>query len=584
MPFPHSKLGRRTNEDVFFAYYPRLLEWAIQITRGDRAEAEDLVQDFYLRVTRITRAIGEMEQLEHYLFKVMRHLYYARLRRAGHDPIHDLSIVDYDSVEQGLAVADRRELLFVRDHLKKVCRYACERKSTVRSASVLILRFFHGYYPTEVMKILQAGRSSVDMLLQAARNEARLSLERPEAIRCIVPTSKPSISFSKIGEDTQQLFSELQEAVFSAIEGECFDRVALERRYAEGVEPAGMTTQELSHLVSCRTCLERVNAILHLPMLVDRSPEDGIDRDSSSGTGGESGSGNTGMRKKLSKKGPSIRKLERRARELFEHRPGSLEIVVDGDVRSSQKITAEINELHLKLAHKEEPSFIEVLSEQGFCMAFLQVEPPIAARDLEQVETALFSDDRSLVLTLSFAAEGPIVHVLYRDPVMAQAVAGSSDARGAANAVSTETTTSLLKPVPRSTTVSSRNRFRLWTGQLIAWLAGHSKDLLVLSRNPLLAGGIAIAIAVCFWIWPSKSPSMSAIVLLQHAEVSESVPLSAAKPQVVYEKVRIKTAKRSIERSIYRDTGGHRKQKQQPADPQATELETKLAGAGGELE
>jgi len=83
----HSKPDRRTNEAVFFAYYSRLLEWALQITRNDRTEAEDLVHDFYLRLTRITKSIDEMEQLEHYLFKVLRNLYYSRQRLA--DPSLD---------------------------------------------------------------------------------------------------------------------------------------------------------------------------------------------------------------------------------------------------------------------------------------------------------------------------------------------------------------------------------------------------------------------------------------------------------------------------------------------------------------
>src|SRR5580698_7406849 len=274
MPFSHSNPVRRTNEDVFFDYYPRLLEWAAQITHNDRSEAEDLVQDFYLRITRITRPIDEMEQPEGYLFRVLRNLYLVRVRRSGRNPLNNLSIVDYDSIEHGLAVADRGELLFVHDHLRKICRYACERKSTVRSASVLILRFFHGYYPSEVMRILQAGRSSVDMLLQTARNEARLSLERPEAIRCIVPSGNLPLFFSKKGDSTHLLFHELQEAVFSAVEGRCLERAVLERRYGALNGSAKLSAQELSHLVSCRSCLERVNKILDLPSLTERSPED----------------------------------------------------------------------------------------------------------------------------------------------------------------------------------------------------------------------------------------------------------------------------------------------------------------------
>jgi RNA polymerase sigma factor (sigma-70 family) len=211
MSFLSSKPIRRTNEDVFFAYYPRLLEWANQITRGNHAKADDLVQDFFLRVVNITRPIDEMEQVESYLFRVLRNLHVAHVRRGGHDPLNELSIVDYDSVEQGLAAADRRQILFVRDDLRKICQYACERKRSVRSASVLILRFFHGYYPTELMEILRARRSSVDKWLQAARNEARLFLERLDAIRCIVPPKKLFLSLPKRGESTHQLFRELQE-------------------------------------------------------------------------------------------------------------------------------------------------------------------------------------------------------------------------------------------------------------------------------------------------------------------------------------------------------------------------------------
>ena len=111
-----------------------------------------------------------------------------------------------------------------------------------------------------------------------------------------------------------------------------------------------------------------MNAIPQLPLLAERSPEYGLDRDDASGpkdgaSGG--GSGDTRLMPSSKKKGPSLFKLERRAREQFEHRPGSLQIVVDGDVRSSQKVTAEVSEFRLKLAHKEQPGFIEVFSEQG---------------------------------------------------------------------------------------------------------------------------------------------------------------------------------------------------------------------------
>jgi RNA polymerase sigma factor (sigma-70 family) len=572
MPFTHSKPGRRTNQEVFFAYYSRLLEWALQITGNDRSEAEDLVHDFYLRVTRITRSIDEVEQLDRYLFRVLRHLYYARVRRAGRDPLNELSIVDYDSVEQGLAAADRRELLFARTHLKHICSHACQRKSTARSASILILRFFLGYHLLEVTKILQASRFSVDRSLQVARNEARLSLERPDILRCIVPNTGPSVSFSMREEDTQQLFVELQEAIFSATDGNCFDPEVLEQRYAAVSEPTGMTTLELSHLVSCRVCLDRVNGILKLPLLAERSPEDGIDRDNSSGPGGASGSGLLRMRKSSPKKGPPLRKLERRARDLFEHRPASLEIVVDGEVRTLHRVTSEISELRLKLAHKEEPSFIEVLSEQGYCMAFLQVDEPVSAEKLEQAKTALFSDDRSLFLTLRFAAEGPIIHVVYRDPVMAE----EAEEDAIKNRVP-EPAPLAIRTVEAAGKQSRFSRAAQW----LRSLGSRLKEFLP-EMNPTLATALVLAAAslVCFVVWTRSGPHISPHDLLVRAQ-KQDVSIAQSEPSgVIVQRVRIKTPARTTERILYRDIQRQRHARDRALDASDLKLKAKLAGAG----
>ncbi|AEU38365.1 RNA polymerase sigma factor [Granulicella mallensis] len=581
MPFSHSNPVRRTNEDVFFDYYPRLLEWAAQITHNDRSEAEDLVQDFYLRITRITRPIDEMEQPEGYLFRVLRNLYLVRVRQSGRNPLNNLSIVDYDSIEHGLAVADRGELLFVHDHLRKICRYACERKSTVRSASVLILRFFHGYYPSEVMRILQAGRSSVDMLLQTARNEARLSLERPEAIRCIVPSGNLPLFFSKKGDSTHLLFHELQEAVFSAVEGRCLERAVLERRYGALNGSAKLTAQELSHLVSCRSCLERVNKILDLPSLAERSPEDGIDRDSMSGPGGVSGSRGPSARKKLTRNSPTLRKMERRARELFEHRPSSLEIVVDGEVRSSQRVTAEVNELRLRLANKEEPSLIEVQSEQLYCLACLPLESPDRSDRMKQVETISLSDRRSLILTVTFGPDDLIVHVLYLDPVMAE-MPETDIAFESANAPALFETGSVSNggfiPIVRH----SERQFRRWTSSFSVWLQRQYRRLFIGNMNPFLASAVFLTLGacVCLWLWHKSTPPMSANLFLQRAETADQIAVSTGESKVIAQKVRIRTASQTIERVIHRDTSGRRKPKLQPLDRQTTMLQARLAKAG----
>ena len=583
MSFSNSQPGRRTNEDVFFDYHPQLLTWAAQITRNDHGEAEDLVQDFYLTVIRISRSLDEMEQLDRYLFRVLRNLYYARLRRARREPIDNLSIADYDSVEQGLAAADRRELLFIRSHLDQICRYACQRKSTNRSAGILIMRFFLGYYPSELMKIVQIPRYVVDQALHVARNEARMHLERPGAIVSISPVKQASVSHSidRAGEDSQDLFLKLRDAIFRASEGVCFDRMALEQRYTGTETPSPLTAQQLAHLVSCPTCLDQVNSILNLPLLAERSPEHGLDRDGSSGP--RAGTGEGGMppvrsKRSSGKKSSSIRKLERRARDVYEHRPSSLEIVVDGDIRSSQKVTADINEFRLKLTRKEEPSFIEVVSEQGFRLVFLLVESPVSADMLQQVETVSLSDGRSLVLTLSFAADDPFVHVRYHDPVMADESAAKpmgDDVPERAVTLSTEssTTTIVLRP-PHRLLRSAR--------RAIAFLSNGLKSFFVDMMNPMLATSLVCGVAaIVLLILSLRTASvMKPGELLQRATVAENADAQSGASGVVVQSVRIQTPQRRAERTLYRDTQHRRRLKDKTLSQQDASLRSELEDSG----
>lgn len=120
MFFFHPKPERRTSfEDVFFEHYERLMEWALQLTRQDRFEAEDLVQELYVRFARLGAIPERIKDAESYLFAVLRNLHYTRAKRTrGAD---GLSIVDYDSVEYGLRAIDRSELLSVRSDLYGIC-------------------------------------------------------------------------------------------------------------------------------------------------------------------------------------------------------------------------------------------------------------------------------------------------------------------------------------------------------------------------------------------------------------------------------------------------------------------------------
>jgi len=63
--------------------------------------------------------------------------------------------------------------------LRSICEYACIRKETSKAGSILLLRFFHGYYPTETAQVLRTSRNNVDNWLTLARRETKLFQENP---------------------------------------------------------------------------------------------------------------------------------------------------------------------------------------------------------------------------------------------------------------------------------------------------------------------------------------------------------------------------------------------------------------------
>jgi DNA-directed RNA polymerase specialized sigma24 family protein len=572
-PFHSKPDPRPTFEDIFFEHYVRLLEWAMQLTSRNRSDAEDLVQELYVRFAGAGPVGEHIENAEDYLFSVLRNLQYARVRRARTSAIDDLSVVDYDSAERGLRAIDRNGILFVREDLHRVCDYLCERKNTSRSASVFILRYFLGYFPYEVMQVVQSTRSAIDKAVRAARTEARLDLERPGVLRQI---GSAKVRASKDTGDSQGLFLLLRAKIFRSCTGECFGPSLLEEKYEEPTQ--GFTTTELAHLVSCPECLDRANRLLGLPLLNERSPDETIGRDTPPGAGSSAGAAPTLVSSRAKRKPEDPQRLRRRMerclQEVNQHRPQRLLIAVDGDIRASQRVTAQLSELQVELRPMEKPSFIEVLSEQSICLAFFLVQTLIPEGGLQQVQEIELSDDRTMKVAVSFTAESPTIQVVYNDPLIAM------DAEMGENAVQT-----LPVIVPKFEGVlSPATPWRVTITDLPAQLQRWITRIPFPRMNPLLAGAMLFALCsvVCFVLWTKSGPRISARTLLTRAEQSDASVPNSGRPEVIYQKVRISSSGHTMERAIYRDPERKRRLKQQhlSTDDQRTKDRLDLAGVG----
>ena len=570
-PLPSKPESQTTFEDLFFENYARLKQWGLQLTGKDRWAAEDLVQELYVRFAGAGPVEDYIKDAEDYLFSVLRNLQYARTRRARTSALDDLSIVDYESAERGLRAVDRNKLLFVRGDLHRICDYLCERKNTSRSASIFILRYFLGYYPNEVMLVVQASRGAVDKAIRAARNEARLDLERPNVLRQFGNPREAKTPISDERDDSEGLFSALRTKIFKSRVGRCLNRASLEAKYRKPGQ--NFSTMELAHQASCRYCLDEVNRLLGLPLLEERSPDDTLGRDTPSDPGGSGGGSPTPIASHIQQKGNNSDELRKRLRhrmqEARQHRPVRLLIAVDGDFRASQRVTGQLSELRVELRSKEQPAFVEVLSEQSVCLAFVPVHALAPKEGLEQEKEIELSDGRSIKVAISFAVESATITVVYFDPVF-------QDEEEESRSAEPYTTVSRFEANSPAASFWSKSADRR-RAQL------GSRLLHLLSRmNPLIAGATLFAVCsiVCLVLWTWRRPEISAQSFLGQAQEADvQIPKSGLRG-VVYQKVKITRQGRSLERAIYRDPEKKRRLKQQHLNAESQRTKDALDSAG----
>lgn len=419
------QLGARqeTHEDLFLQLYDELLSWAMYLTDRRRERAEDLVHDSFIQFTRTRPDLSSIKDIRSYLFRVIRNMHLSHLRRWLQSSYAPLSISDFDSAEAGLRTIAvetdhaARQLedvkLRVLADLRHVCHYACARKELSKAGSVLILRFFHGYYPSEISRIMRTTRKAVEEWLRIARREVKVHQSDPLRLRFMswnpkldVPSLGPKLSADEIVE-------ELRQAVFRTQHGDCVEREQLQRIYsAENDVPVECAT--LAHIVSCEPCLDKVNGVLGIDPLSARCPIDKLGRDkSSSSTLGP----------------PRVEEFKRKAaksvRAHDEHRPLELRIVVNGYVLASQRVAYEQSEQIVTVNLNEPISFVEVFSEQDIRLMYFEVHSTTPGSD--QQERIQLTGGRALEAVMSFGDVWPILRVSYCDPSLGSAIAPDLD-------------------------------------------------------------------------------------------------------------------------------------------------------------
>ena len=414
----------QSQEAAFVEHYDWLLRWALQFTH-DRERAEDLVQQVFAQFALAHTDFSAVQNIPAYLYTTLRNTHLSEVRLAGRSHNQPQSIVEFSIADAALGASDPYALFQTQDQLRRVCQYACLRKQTSRAGSVLILRFFHGYHISEIAAVLGGTCQAARQSLKFARNEARLFLEDPGALKFIGKTLSSSVPFSGTVCSADELLAELRRAIFRSCEGECLDNDSLRALYVErNIVAADNAT--FAHIVSCAQCLDGVNGILGLPRLAERHPADALgpnnDWRDGSGPSGKSGSteGSFQSRRRIKNQNNQVSrsillKCRRRATELFEHHPRELCVSVNGHVLGSQAVNARTSRLRLDVTLTEPLNFIEVMGDERTRLLVMTIDPPPHGEPTQERRICL-SEGRYIEASFRHGHPWPLLEVVYHNP------------------------------------------------------------------------------------------------------------------------------------------------------------------------
>ena len=258
---PRSSDAAASHEDLFVERYSELLAVARRITGGDREACADLLQDAYVQFVVVRPDLARIEHLDAYLATLVRHLHVSRIRLKANQPQIHVELSDYDSADLALRLSGT-ERLIARETLARICGHVSARKETSRPASALALRFFHGFYPSEIAQIARVPVRVVHVWLSRARAEARLALVAPGASR--LDPAAPALPLPPTGaDDPAEILASLRSALFATRRPPCASSDAIARWYGPG-DKTSLSSETLSHVVSCRSCLDHVTSTLRL--------------------------------------------------------------------------------------------------------------------------------------------------------------------------------------------------------------------------------------------------------------------------------------------------------------------------------
>ena len=540
--------GNGSAEAVYAARYEWLLRWAMHFCNGDREAAEDLVQDTFVQMLASWSSIRDTEHPERFLYTYLRYGFLRHRSLGLRYSIHELTPPEYDSIRAQPAT-DKTNMLEWQSDLRSIVTYLCWRKATTKSASIMLFRFFHGYFPSEIMRIAGMSRKAVDEALANAKEEAKTYIASPQKLKIMHRGALPTpVSTFHSTLSTEEFVAEMLEQIYAARDGSCLSAEALGRYYDEHSR-VPIDCWLLSHLVSCPECLKIVSRRLELPPGGTRPLDDVLGYAPRSEFAPASRTENSRRNAKQ-----SIAGVKERYCDALKQRPNTLMIRVNGHHIASRDLHASVNEMTVEFRNGNTPELIEITSERDLLLAIPVLFLPPEAPPQQKFKIEL-GEGRYLTVHLNFTVDGASIRILYDDSLAVPITAS----------LEPHTKTSKTS-IDRSQQIGFTDRVH----QFLEWF-GRKFDLRL-----RIAGGLAALVFIGVLMLRGVNLHTGNDLLVHAVKAASNMP----KTGVEYQKLRIAINGQAFIESEHRDLSKKRHTKHPQVTPQEQQMEAKLGVAG----
>lgn len=554
-----------TPEGMFASKYSWLLRWAMHFAQNDRAVAEDMVQETFLKLLLSWSSLHNLDNIEPLLYTYLKYTHLSEQRRGRRYSFQSLAAIDFDTVAIGIARARMEDALELQQELRQVLSFLLWRRATARFASIFLLRYFHGYFPEEITRICRTTRHAIDLNLGYAREELRSQLKNPGPVGVQHAASIPENPPAPSSPSARDLTHDLQAIIFASRCGECMSASELSAIYSN--EPMeALSTEQLAHIVSCRECLERISKILSLTPLSHRDSETAI----GNAPRGKSSSRRSASAMQLAIES-SIAGARQRMRTIEEHIPRKLMLALNGRVIAVRDLNAARAELTVETESLEKIELIEICSDQGLPLLCypLQDLPPTSPP--EKQHDVQFSNGRWVQLAVRFMASGAAIETTYEDPSFHPSAAATpaDTCAFSAKAVSI----SEAQPKPQA---GRRVGLRRWLASLFTFASDHSNVW------HIIGAGFATALVILLVLGHGSSPMRAPVspqAFLDRAIQAETLRAAQTTHSAIHQVVLIQAGTAALRADLYRDGAGKRRPKKHSMDSHERAIEQKLATA-----